>query len=93
MGGFTLLILAVAMRVVLSHGGHALSHERRSWPLRIGIATGLSALLARLGATFAPESFFKLLALAALLWIVGVLFWGMHIVQFIRSRSIPKPKG
>jgi uncharacterized protein involved in response to NO len=89
MGGFTLLILAVAMRVVLSHGGHALSHERRSWPLRIGIATGLFALLARLGATFAPESFFEHLAWASLLWIGGMVFWGMHIVQFIRSQPRP----
>lgn len=93
MGGFTLLILAVAMRVVLSHGGHDMSHERRSWPLRIGIATGLLALLARLGAAFAPESFFEQLAIAALLWIAGVLFWGMRIVRFIRTRPIPKPEG
>ena len=92
MGGFTLLILAVAMRVVLSHGGHALTHERRSWPLRIGIATGLVALLARLGAAFAPESFFEHLAIAAFLWIGGMLFWGMHVVQFIRRASAATPK-
>ena len=87
MGGFTLLILAVAMRVVLSHGGHGLSHERRSWPLRIGIATGLLALVARLGAAFAAESFFEHLAIAAFLWIAGVLFWGIRIVRFIRTPS------
>jgi uncharacterized protein involved in response to NO len=82
-GGFTLLVLAVALRVALSHGGHALALERRSWPLRIGIATGLLALMARLGATFAPESFFEYLALAAVLWIGGMLFWGAHLLQFI----------
>lgn len=47
MGGFTLLILAVGMRVVLSHGGHALA------------------------------------------WIAGMLFWGTHVVRFIRSRGLP----
>ena len=83
MGGFTLLVLAVALRVALSHGGHALSLERRSWPLRIGIATGLLALLARLGATLAPESFFAYLALAAALWIGGMLFWGVYVLKFI----------
>ena len=92
MGGFTLLVLAVATRVVLSHGGHALAQERRSWPLRIGIATGLLALVARLGAAFAPESFFEHLAVAALLWIVGVLFWGTRIVRLIGSRPAPGPK-
>jgi uncharacterized protein involved in response to NO len=84
MGAFTLLILAVAMRVTLSHGGHALSHEQRSWPLRIGIATGLLALLARVGAAFAPDSFFDYLALAAALWIGGIAFWATRLLQFIR---------
>jgi uncharacterized protein involved in response to NO len=55
MGGFTLLILAVGMRITLSHGGHALSAERRSWPLRVGIATGLFALLARIGGRLRPR--------------------------------------
>jgi len=87
MGGFTLLILAVGTRVSLSHGGHALSAERRSWPLRIGIATGLFALLARIGAAFAPEHFFAHLGIAALAWIVGMLLWGTYIVRLIRSRG------
>ena len=93
MGGFTLLILAVAMRVTLSHGGHALSAERRSWPLRIGIATGLFALAARIGAAFAPETFFAHLGIAALAWIAGMLFWGAHVVRLIRSRSVPPRAG
>ena len=83
MGAFSLLILAVGMRVVLSHGGHPLSHEERSWPLRIGIATGLLALLARVGAAFAPDSFFDHLAIAAALWIGGIAFWATRLVQFI----------
>ena len=87
MGGFTLLILAVAMRVVLSHGGHALTLERRSWPLRIGIGTGLCALLARVAAPFAPESFFDHLGIASALWTFGLLFWGGHVVRLIRRRS------
>jgi uncharacterized protein involved in response to NO len=87
MGGFTLLILAVGMRVTLSHGGHALSAERRSWPLRIGIATGLFALAARIGAAFAPESFFAHLGIAAASWIIGMLFWGIHIVRLIHRRT------
>jgi uncharacterized protein involved in response to NO len=90
MGGFTLLILAVGMRVVLSHGGHGLSSEQRSWPLRVGIATGLLALVARLGAAFASESFFQHLAVASFFWISGMVFWGIAIVRFIRRGSVPK---
>ena len=82
----------MALRVALSHGGHALTQERRSWPLRIGIATGLAALGARIGAAFAPESFFAHLAVAAFLWIGGMLFWGLRIVRLIGSRPAPGPK-
>jgi uncharacterized protein involved in response to NO len=87
MGGFTLLILAVGTRVVLSHGGHGLSREARSWPLRIGIATGLLALLARLAAAFAPESFFDHLGLASLAWIAGMASWGLFIVRLIIKKT------
>ncbi|HEU5320508.1 MAG TPA: NnrS family protein, partial [Methylomirabilota bacterium] len=83
MGGFTLLILAVGTRVTLSHGGHPLEAERRSWPLRIGIGTGLLALAARVGAGFTQESFFAHLAWASAFWIAGVAFWGGSLVRLI----------
>jgi uncharacterized protein involved in response to NO len=87
MGSFTLLILAVGTRVALSHGGHGLTEERRSWPLRIGITTGLIALLARLGAPFAPNTYFDHLAWAAVLWIGGIVLWGVYLFRRIRSRA------
>jgi uncharacterized protein involved in response to NO len=80
-GGFSLLILAIATRVTLSHGGHDLAQERRSWPLRIGIALTLVALLARLGAPFAANSYFSHLQWAALVWIAGILIWARYIVR------------
>jgi uncharacterized protein involved in response to NO len=83
-GGFTLLILAVGTRVTLSHGGHSLALERASWPLRIGLSTGLVAMFARVGAPFAPFSYFEHLALASLLWIAGILFWGFYIIRWTR---------
>ena len=64
-GGFSLLILAVGTRVTLSHGGHDLAQERRSWPLRIGLTMGLTAMLARIGAPFATTTYFEHLAFAA----------------------------
>jgi uncharacterized protein involved in response to NO len=85
MGAFTLLILAVGTRVVLSHGGHALTEEKKSWPLRIALTTGLIALLARLGAPFAPNSYFDHLAWAGLFWICGMLFWGFYLIRRIRA--------
>jgi uncharacterized protein involved in response to NO len=81
-GGFSLLILAVSTRVSLSHGGYSLALERRSWPLRIGLGTGLVAMVARIGAPFAPFSYFEHLALAGLLWIGGILFWGFYLSRW-----------
>lgn len=90
MGAFTLLILAVGTRVVLSHGGYALTEERRSWPLRIAIAATLIGMSARLSVIASPtESFyFTHLAWAGVLWIMGIGLWGLYLTRRIRrSRS------
>jgi uncharacterized protein involved in response to NO len=84
-GGFTLLILAVGTRVTLSHGGYALAAEQKSWPLRIGLVTGLVAMLARVGAPFSGLLYFAHLAWAGILWIGGILFWGVYLVRLIRK--------
>ena len=80
-GGFSLLILAVATRVTLSHGKHDLAQEQRLWPLRIGVMCALIAMLARLGAPFAQASYFSHLAWASLLWIAAILIWGRYIIR------------
>jgi uncharacterized protein involved in response to NO len=85
MGAFTLLVLAVGTRVVLSHGGHPLTEERRSWPLRIGLVTGLVALLARVAAPFIPSAYYSHLGWAAVLWIGGMVFWGSYLWRRIRN--------
>jgi uncharacterized protein involved in response to NO len=80
-GGFSLLIFAIATRVTLSHGGHDLAQERHSWPLRIGVTLALVAMLARVGAPFAAASYFAHLAWAAILWMAGMLVWARYIVS------------
>ncbi len=90
-GGFTLLIVAVGTRVTLSHGGHSLAKEKASWPLRIALGTGLVAMLARVGAPFSGFTYFYHLALAALFWIGGILFWGLYLFRLIRG-GVPVPE-
>jgi len=80
-GGFSLMILAVATRVTLSHGGHDLHQEQRSWPLRLGLTFGLVAMIARIGAPFAAATYFEHLAFAGVLWIAGILLWGVYILK------------
>jgi uncharacterized protein involved in response to NO len=86
-GGFSLLILAVATRVTLSHGGHSLALEHRSWPLRIGLVTLLIAMAARAAAPLAPASYFRHLAYASLLWIGGMVFWGFFLCRSTGSEG------
>ena len=85
-GGFSLLILAVGARVTLSHGGHSLAAEQRSWPLRTAAASIVVAMFARIGAPFAPASYFEHLALAALLWIAGASIGGFYLLRLLRAR-------
>jgi uncharacterized protein involved in response to NO len=87
-GGFSLLILAIATHVTLSHGGYDLAEEQRSWPLRVGVTLALVAMLARLGAPFAANSYFAHLAWAAILWMAGILWWSGYILR--RIRAAPK---
>jgi uncharacterized protein involved in response to NO len=83
LGGFTLLILAVGTRVALSHGGHSLAAEKRSWVLRFGASMVLIGMLARIGAPFAPGTYFQHLAIAAILWITGLCAWGYYLLRLL----------
>src|SRR6185295_15661934 len=91
-GGFSLLILAIGTRVTLSHGGHDLSAEKRSWPLRIGLTLALVATLARVGAPFAPNTYFDHLMWAALCWMAGMIVWGGYLALAIAGPRAHQPK-
>ena len=86
-GGFTLLILAVGMRVTLSHGGHGLASEKKNWPLRIALVCGTIAMLARAGAPFAPASYSQHLLWAALLWMLALGIWGWRLIGLILRKK------
>jgi uncharacterized protein involved in response to NO len=88
-GGFSLLIMAVGMRVTLSHGGHGLAQEKKNWPLRVGLTAGLIAMLARAGAPFSPKAYAMHLELAAILWMIGIGIWGWRLVRLIFQRERP----
>ena len=75
LGGFGLLILGIATRVVVSHGAHPVEQEGRV--LRRGVMAAVAvALLARVGAEFAPATVNLHYALSGLSWIAAWLLWG-----------------
>lgn len=75
LGGFGLMIYAVATMVVLSHGGAPERLQRPLWPLRLAVAGVLAALAARLAADFHPAQYFACLGAAAVSWIAGAAVW------------------
>jgi uncharacterized protein involved in response to NO len=82
-GGFTLLILAVGMRVTLSHGGHGLEPERKNWPLRIALILGSISMLARVGAQFHSASYSAHLVYASVALMIALVIWGLRIMRLL----------
>jgi uncharacterized protein involved in response to NO len=87
-GGFTLLILAVGMRVTLSHGGHGLEPERKNWPLRIGLFFGMLAMLSRAGAPFDAETYSRHLVYASFSLMIALTIWGWRIVRLMYAKRV-----
>ena len=85
-GGFTLLILAVGMRVTLSHGGHGLEPERKNWPLRMALVLGGASIVSRIAAPFNPSAFSSHLAYASILLMLALIIWGWRVMRLILAR-------
>jgi uncharacterized protein involved in response to NO len=87
LGGFGLLILGIATRVVVTHGAHPVEQEGRV--LRRGVVVTVAlALLTRVGAEFAPATVNLHYALSGLLWIVAWLVWGSGALPRIAKPGI-----
>jgi uncharacterized protein involved in response to NO len=74
-GGFSLMIFAVATVVVLSHCGEAARLEHKIWALRIILLSIIFALIFRVSAAYFPEYYFSILAHASGLWLLAGLIW------------------
>ncbi len=87
-GGLGLLTLMVATRVTLAHGSKRLLLEKTSAVLYPVIALLLLAAWARFAAILLPQFYVQTLAVAASLWVVGLLLWG---IVFLREGSRQSP--
>ena len=74
-GGFSLMIIAVATMVVFSHAGEPEKLKRSSWVLRASAAGLFSAFLFRVIAVFFPVSYFSILGVAAVCWLAAGVCW------------------
>lgn len=74
-GGFGLMTLMIATRVVLAHGGYSLSLESRMPALPWIIGFTIFAAVTRLVAGLVPAVYDTHLIYAAAVWICGVAVW------------------
>lgn len=79
-GGFALLTVAVATRVILGHsgGGHRFSKPIR--PLQVFAGMAILAMATRVSADFLPKIRLSHLAYAGVAWIVGLIVWSIAIL-------------
>ena len=86
--GFGLMILCIATRVTLGHGGYDKSLEKRSKSLAFGGVLLILAVLARSLAPLFPERYFAFLSLASWTWVVGLILWGaVFVPKQVKFRS------
>jgi uncharacterized protein involved in response to NO len=89
LGGFGLLILGIATRVVVTHGGYTQIHERRV--LRpVVAATVVLALLARIASDFLPLYAARLYGVGGAFWIAAWSIWSWNALPCI-VRRMGKP--
>jgi uncharacterized protein involved in response to NO len=84
-GGISIMIVSVATRVVMAHGGYPSAWEDGSRPLWIANVLLVAAMLVRVTALLGPVSLWRL-GTASLLWAAGLLVWsGVMVPRMFRA--------
>ncbi|MEW6057623.1 MAG: NnrS family protein [Bdellovibrionota bacterium] len=87
-GGFGLMTLMIASRVILSHGGHDTELEERSKAIRYATVFIVLAALTRAAAPLTPAIYQSHLTYAAVCWILGLTIWGsIFMTKIFQSKD------
>ncbi|MGB0992567.1 MAG: NnrS family protein [Akkermansiaceae bacterium] len=92
-GGFGLITMMVATRVIYGHSGQG--HQFQKWIKPITVLTGLLlfGMATRISADFLPRVRISHHVYAAILWVVVCIIWGIAVIPSVRKRAFPsKPK-
>lgn len=79
-GGFSLMTFAIGTMVILSHAGEAEKLKKPLWILWVVAAALGFSLVERLLVIFFSDAFFRILAVASGVWILGALAWLVFIL-------------
>lgn len=90
-GGFGLLCLIVASRVLFGHSGDLPGFARRSWTARFIVSFAVLAASTRAAADFWPSSQISHYKYAAWSWILAALIWTLwHARRFFQKDDQPE---
>lgn len=81
MGGFSLVTLTVASRVVLGHSGFSHLFTKRQWPLLVMMGCILIAMTSRVVGDLMPRIQTSHYIYAAILWVFGAVVWDVRILS------------
>jgi uncharacterized protein involved in response to NO len=79
-GGFGMMILGIATRVIVSHGNYPAEYEKNSFALGVAGWILFAALMVRSVSSLMGEKYFFMLGLAGSLWMLGLVLWGIFFV-------------
>ncbi len=85
-GGFAMITVAVATRVILSHAGWKERLTGSYWPFNVAQVLLVLGAVSRFGADFSPNSYHRHLLYAALCWLLGMLVWSATILWRVATR-------
>ncbi len=87
-GGFSLVTVAIATRVILAHTGFEERLQVQYWPFAVAQALLLLGAVARFGADFSPASYGRHLFYAAASWIAGLLIWSIFVLTRVTLQRV-----
>lgn len=90
--GLGMTTFMVATRVTLAHGGHGTAAEIASRALLWTGVFLVASTLVRLAAGVVQAGYFHQIALAAALWIVGLLIWSIRFVPALVADAKVNPE-
>lgn len=83
LGGYSLMIFAVATMVILSHAGQAARLRRPFWGLNVAALGVFLALALRLSAIYVAKHYFLLLAMASGVWTAAAVLWLVSVMPYL----------
>lgn len=89
MGGFALITMMVATRVIYGHSGQGDQFQRWIKPIAWSVGILLFAMATRVSADFMPHIKISHHIYAAGCWVIVSIIWGIAVIPSVRKKPFP----